>query len=156
MCFLQWKRGFRGAVFVIWELMNDPIVKGSPFLLGLFKWASFCIIWIRLRPRCEINTQGLNHCSKDVTQTQQQRPELPTVTLTWHASEYRRTYILVGCVYLIFTSMPSKSYRRQLRSLLLHLCDIFQASINSLVCWFFFKFYLIYIFFLLREWHIHA
>ena len=25
----------------------------------------------------------------DVTQTQQQRPELPAVTLTWHASKYK-------------------------------------------------------------------
>ena len=27
--------------------------------------------------------------SKDITQTQQQGPELPTVTLTWHASTYK-------------------------------------------------------------------
>ena len=27
--------------------------------------------------------------SKDVTQTQQQRPESPTVILTWHASKYK-------------------------------------------------------------------
>ena len=27
--------------------------------------------------------------SKDVTQTQQQRPELPVVTFTWHASKYK-------------------------------------------------------------------
>ena len=31
--------------------------------------------------------KGVNQCSKDVTQTQQQRPESPTVTLTWHASK---------------------------------------------------------------------
>ena len=31
----------------------------------------------------------LNQRSKDVTQVQQQRPELPTVTLTWHACKYK-------------------------------------------------------------------
>ena len=31
--------------------------------------------------------KGANWRSKDVTQAQQQRPELPTVTLTWHACE---------------------------------------------------------------------
>ena len=39
-------------------------------------------------------------------------------------------------MYLSFTRMPGESYRRQLRSLLLYLCDIFRALINSLVCWF--------------------
>ena len=33
--------------------------------------------------------KGVNQHSKDVTQTQQQRPESPTVTLTWHASKYK-------------------------------------------------------------------
>ena len=32
--------------------------------------------------------------------------------------------------------MPGESYRRQLRSLLLCLCEGFRALINSLVCWF--------------------
>ena len=32
--------------------------------------------------------------------------------------------------------MPGKSYHRRLRSLLLRLCDVFQALINSFVCWF--------------------
>ena len=39
-------------------------------------------------------------------------------------------------MYLVFTHMPAESYRRRLRSLLLCLCDIFRALINSLVCWF--------------------
>ena len=38
-------------------------------------------------------------------------------------------------MYLAFTCMPGESYRKQLRSLLLCLCDSFQALINSLVCW---------------------
>ena len=32
--------------------------------------------------------------------------------------------------------MPGESYRRRLRSLLLYLCYVFRALINSLVCWF--------------------
>ena len=39
---------------------------------------------------------------------------------------------LVEFMYLVFTRMPSESYRRRLRSLL-YLCDIFRALINSLV-----------------------
>ena len=35
--------------------------------------------------RYESTHKGVNQHSKDVTQTQQQRPESPTVTLTWHA-----------------------------------------------------------------------
>ena len=41
---------------------------------------------------------------------------------------------LVEFMYLLFTSMPGESYRRRLRSLLLCLCDVFRALINSLVC----------------------
>ena len=36
---------------------------------------------------------------------------------------------------VVFTSTPGESYRRQLRSLLLHLYDIFWALITSLMCW---------------------
>ena len=41
---------------------------------------------------------------------------------------------LVEVMYLAFTHMPGESYRRQNRSLLLCLCDSFQALINSLEC----------------------
>ena len=43
---------------------------------------------------------------------------------------------LVEFLYLVFKRMPDESYRRQLGSLLLCLCDVFRALINSLVCWF--------------------
>ena len=39
-------------------------------------------------------------------------------------------------MYLVFTRMPGESYRRRLRSLLLYLCYVFRALINSLVCWY--------------------
>ena len=97
---------------------------------------------------------------KDLTRVQQQRPESPTVTLTWRVCKYKvhklhQKYILmvyfwwslctlylhackkdvplVEFMYLVFTRMPGESYRRQLRSLLLYLCYIFRALINSLV-----------------------
>ena len=41
---------------------------------------------------------------------------------------------LVEFMYLVFTCMPGESYRRRLRSLLLYLCYVFRALINSLVC----------------------
>ena len=37
-------------------------------------------------------------------------------------------------MYLVFTRMPGESYRRRVMSLLLCLCDVFRALINSLVC----------------------
>ena len=43
---------------------------------------------------------------------------------------------LVEFMYLVFTHTPGESYRRRHRSLLLCLCDVFRALINSLVCWF--------------------
>ena len=35
------------------------------------------------------NKNGVDHRSKDVTGTQQQRPESATVTFTWHWSKYK-------------------------------------------------------------------
>ena len=43
---------------------------------------------------------------------------------------------LVEFIYLVFTRMQDESYKRRLGSLLLCLCDVFQALIDALVCWF--------------------
>ena len=40
------------------------------------------------QPPLETTHKGVNQRSKDVTQTQQQKPESPAVTLAWHASKY--------------------------------------------------------------------
>ena len=37
----------------------------------------------------ESTHKGVNQRSKDVTQAQQQRPESPAVTLTWHGENTR-------------------------------------------------------------------
>ena len=85
---------------------------------------------------------------KDVTQTQQ-KPESPTVTLTWHACKYKvhklyQRYIpwwyiedvpVVEFMYLVFTRKPGESYRSRLRSLLLYLCYVLRALIYSLECY---------------------
>ena len=42
--------------------------------------------------------------------------------------------LLVKFTYLVFTRMPGESYRRRFRSLLLCLCYVFRALVNSLVC----------------------
>ena len=44
---------------------------------------------------------------------------------------------LVEFMYLVFIHMPGESYYRRLRSLLLCLCEVFQALINSLMCFVF-------------------
>ena len=43
---------------------------------------------------------------------------------------------LVEFMYLVFTRMPGESYRRRLMTLLLYLCCVFRALINSQLCWF--------------------
>ena len=58
--------------------------------------------------RTETTLKEVNQRSKDVTQTQQQRPELPTVTLTWHASKHKvhklhQKYIL--CVEFMYLDL---------------------------------------------------
>ena len=49
---------------------------------------------------------------KYVTQVQQQRPESPTVTLTWHACKYKVHELedvpLVEFMYLVFTCMSGE------------------------------------------------
>ena len=108
--------------------------------------------------RAESTHKGVNQRSKDVTQAQQQRPESPTVTLTWHVCKYKTYYklrqrfilkctsdgIYVPCIiahmdvplvefmYLVFTHVPGESYSRRLRSLLLYSCDVIRALINPL------------------------
>ena len=54
------------------------------------QWAFF-VNYCQIRnTRCVQSThKGVNLHSKDVTQAQQQRPQYPTVTLTWHASKYK-------------------------------------------------------------------
>ena len=54
--------------------------------------------------RAEPAHKGGNQRSKYVTQTQKQRPESPTVTLTWHACNTRRINST------IITPMPGESY----------------------------------------------
>ena len=56
----------------------------------------------------------------------------------WHANEFKlhkRHLPLVEVMYLVFTRMPVESCRRRLIFfLLLCLCDVFRALINSLLC----------------------
>ena len=55
----------------------------SAFLLPV-KMGSGLISELVFKLSTEPTHKGVHWCSKDVTQVQQQRPELPTVTLTWH------------------------------------------------------------------------
>ena len=47
---------------------------------------------------------------------------------------HREDVPLVEVMYLVFTRMPGESYGRRLGSLLLYLCYVYRALINSLVC----------------------
>ena len=81
------------------------------FFLRMYLWWSLCTLYLLA---CQVKVitcdSGLCCCFQDIP--------------------------LVEFMYLIFTRMPSESYRRQLKSLLLCLCDVFRVLINSLVCWF--------------------
>ena len=57
-------------------------------------------------------------------------------THTWLSDLLSEDVLLVEFMYLVFTCMPGVSYCRRLMSLLLCLCDVFWALVNSLVCWF--------------------
>ena len=61
------------------------------------------------------------------------------VSLTVNHGFYLRfcelCFTLMEFMYFVFTRMPGESYRRRLGSLLLYLCDVLRAVINSLVCW---------------------
>ena len=47
------------------------------------------VLMLLLLTKSDTTNKGVNQRSKDVTPTQQQRPDLPTVTLIWHASQYK-------------------------------------------------------------------
>ena len=62
-----------------------------------------------------------------ITQERDRQTETETETK-------RRGCTSGGVMCLVFACMPSESHHRRLRSLLLYLCYVFQALINSFVC----------------------
>ena len=103
-----------------------------------------------MRPRMLMQNQRTRELiSTWITyKVQQQRPDLPAVTLTSPACKYKvqklhQRYTLLFCgtedvplvefMYLVFTRRPGECYHRQLGSLLL--CYVFWVLTNSLVCW---------------------
>ena len=57
-----------------------------------------------------------------------------TLNRTGKVNKLIETVPLVEFMYLVFTRMSGESYRRRLRSLLLHLCYVFGELINPFVC----------------------
>ena len=71
------------------------------------------------------------------------RPELTYCFLNWSYVAWPGLFVwyfddvpLVEFIYTLYLHACQVSYHGRLRSLLLCLCDVFQALINSLVCWF--------------------
>ena len=78
-------------------------------------------------------------CKADVTATGWLNclvPERSDPNRLRFAKKLRMYRPLVKFMYLVFTRVPGESYCRRLRSLLLYLCYVFRALLNSLVCWF--------------------
>ena len=61
---------------------------------------------------------------------------LDLMLATYNIKRKNEDVPLVEFIYLVFTHMPGESYCRQRGSLLLYLCYVFRALINSL-CWFY-------------------
>ena len=66
--------------------------------------------------RAESTNKGVNLLSKYVTPVQQQRPESPTVTLSWHACKYKvhklhLMYILCTCLTGVWPSPHLSRFR---------------------------------------------
>ena len=144
-------------IFVLNFLLSGLLMLGSRGnLLTLeFQLPRTCILLLQLcsskksetewgpECSCRINTQG-SSLALEIRNTS-------TTAKTWvtfgnspgmHVNFYKvhklnlKYILVVEFMYLVFTCMPSESYRRWFRSLLLYLCYVFWALINSLVCWF--------------------
>ena len=116
-----------------------------------WRWEASVSGWTAGGPSCsESSPASVTQVQPDLflstppvaTQTPEQRPESPTVSLTWDARQCKvdklhpkRTHLWWSLCTLHLLTCQVR-VRRQLRSLLLCLCDVFQALISSLVCWF--------------------
>ena len=62
-------------------------------------WSSS--IWNGTRPRALVQNQHARECLKDITQRQQQRPELPAVTLNCHECKYKVYKVVFNLLILV-------------------------------------------------------
>ena len=88
--------------YLTWSKLHVDSMHSSTVHLGHMQClVCFCDLPLDLGPVLETHPnrkshtiiesthKGVNHRSKYVTRVQQQRPESPTVTLTWHACKYK-------------------------------------------------------------------
>ena len=124
---------------VVWAVSRPTSPVGSPQdevhsqdSLDHFRTTSYWITNHKINKQGRQLTLGIRNTST-ATKTW-----VPAVALIRHACKYtvhklHQRYILM---YLVFTRMAGESCRRRFGSLLLYLCYVFRALINSLVCWF--------------------
>ena len=109
----------------------------NPFSSQAMKPIPWWNIWNRMRPRALVQNQDTSELISAQNTQVHQRPESHTITLTWHTCKSKDINKAdvppVEFMYLVFTYMPSESYRRWLGSLLLYLHYVFRVLINSLV-----------------------
>ena len=99
----------QGGIFSFWGCTSRGVPSGGvPSTLEYLWWSTFSTRGTQMKGIYIYMPQGASFLFEDV----------PLVE------------------YLLFTRMPGESYRRRLGSLLMCLCDVFRALINSLVCWF--------------------
>ena len=92
--------------------------------------------WIDLGMKeslCEQSVnKGVDSRSKDVTQTQQQKPESPTITLTWHAGKYKVHNSTRGTSSISQWTAALLSQYNQLTAALPNQCNQWTTALLSL------------------------
>ena len=83
--------------------------------------------------RAESTHEVVKYRPKDVTQTQQQRLESPTVTLIWHASKYKRyiIFVILMTLFLIYVFILNVFYICFFLSLLFFAAFFFFCCLSS-------------------------
>ena len=112
----------------------------------LWIWLGYALKQIDAQSaHAESTHKGVNRHSADIIQAQQQRPESLSPGMQVNAQYINATRCTAGMwvnvpdvpllefMYLVFTRMPGESYRSDSVVLLLCLCDVFPALINSFV-----------------------
>ena len=89
----------------------------------MYLWWCLCTLYLHAcQVRVTVGDSGLCCCTCVLYFERNNNNNKPTEDVS-----------VVVLMYLVFTRVPGESYRRRLRSLLLYLCSVFRALINSLV-----------------------
>ena len=114
-------------------VLLEKVVPQSPFITLSWTWADskakMLIIMNKHNNKDLSRFYSNSHHAVKVHELHQRYIHLRLLSCGMHVP-------VVEFMYLEFTRMQSERYCRRDMSLLLRLCDVFRALLNSLVCWF--------------------